>query len=238
MKKNVLKFDIIIAVIILFCVYSFMGFVHTEKHILSGKILQEALKTGEKENKEILSLTSVYIEGKEIIPTEGMHLNDVEAACLESAPIMEDYLPDADAIVKGTVTEIEYFDSNGIPWSKLYVLVDETIDGNIEEGQIISIYVMEGYLYDGELQNEVISIEGDDMGLHEVGEKSIYAITAEDGNSIFENGSYRRTFSCFSEYRYIDKQKKYNLYDINLSEKEKRMTEKQLVSKINECISE
>lgn len=238
MKKSVVKFNIITAVIIAFCTYSFCGLVHTEKYISSAKTLQAVLDVEEKENKEVLSLVPVDIDGKEIIQINSMHLNDVENACLESTPIMENYLPGADAVVKGIVRKIEYFDSNGIPWSKLHVFVDETIEGNIEEGQIVSIYVMEGYLYNGESQNEVVSIEGDDMGLHEVGEKSIYAITAEDGNSIFEKGSYRRTFSCFSEYRYIDKQKKYNLYDINLSEEEERMTEEQLILKINEYISE
>lgn len=48
---------------------------------------------------------------------------NLQLACLSKEPTIENYIDDADIIIKGEVISIKYFECNGIPWSKLNILV-------------------------------------------------------------------------------------------------------------------
>lgn len=175
----------------------------------------EAEETGGKEQTEPQTdgFTPINTEGKSVVRTESLNLNDIETACLEEVPVMENYISEADVIVKGEVIGIEYFDYNGIPWSKLTVQIEKVFSGDAESGQKIVVYVMEGFQYEDSTEKKLVEVSGDDIGLHETGDVSIYVLNKEEGDTVFEAGSYRRTYSCFSEYRYIKSKNKYNVYD-------------------------
>ena len=59
-----------------------------------------------------------------------------------------------------------------------------------------------------------------------------FKTTGNDGkiNNIFEKGSYLRTFGCFSEYRYIESENVYNIYDTKIGSK---LAEKNLETTID-----
>lgn len=155
---------------------------------------------------------------------------NLQLACLSKEPTIENYIDDADIIIKGEVISIKYFECKGIPWSKLNVLVKKVISGNAILNQNIDIYVMEGYEYNNTGDKNLSAVFGDDLGLHNIGDTSIFVLTEEDGNNIFEKGSYRRTFGCFSEYRYIESENVYNIYDTKTGSK---LVEKNLEATID-----
>lgn len=45
--------------------------------------------------------------------------------------------------------DIEYFDCEDVPWSRLKVMVQDVISGDIENTTEIAVYVMEGFQYNG-----------------------------------------------------------------------------------------
>ncbi|MCD7826509.1 MAG: hypothetical protein LUH14_11210 [Clostridiaceae bacterium] len=162
-------------------------------------------------------LIPIEVNGKEVVSTKSLDLYDTDTFCTEEAPCMENYISKADLIVKGEITEIAYYEYTDFPWSRLTVSVSEVIKGKVNANRKIAVYVMEGYLYADSEKEELIAAPGDDIGLHEIGDTAIFVVNKEDGSSVFEKGSYRRTFSCFSEYRYIETSGKYHILDTKIT---------------------
>lgn len=92
---------------------------------------------------------------------------------------------------------------------------------------------MEGFQYNGVDKKSLTEVSGDSLGLHNIGDISVFVLNEEDGSNIFEEGSYRRTFGCYSEYRYMKDKKKYNIYDTRIEE---NMDEVKLEKKIDSFI--
>ncbi len=182
------------------------------------------------DNEKTVGLVPIDTQGKDILEYQSLGLSNIQTACLEKEPTMENYIGQADAIVKGEVIAIDYFEYNNLPWSRLTVLVNDIIQGDIETSQKISIYVMEGYQYTDASAQYLVSVSGDEIGLHQIGETSIYVINQDDGSDIFEKGSYYRTFGCFSEYRYDKSADTYNIYDTKIASD---LDEKSLEQKLN-----
>ncbi|MCI9077684.1 MAG: hypothetical protein HFH68_02005 [Lachnospiraceae bacterium] len=164
-------------------------------------------------------LVPVDTSGKEVKMRRSLGLDSNETACLAYEPTIENYINKADIIVKGETTDIKYFDCEGIPWSRLSVIVQDVISGDIENNTEIAVYVMEGFQYNGMDKNSLVEVEGDSLGLHKIGDTSVFVLNWQDGSDIFEKGSYLRTFGCYSEYRYIENEKKYNIYDTRIGGK-------------------
>lgn len=167
----------------------------------------------EEQEKQEITLDPIVIDEKKVVGSEHLDLNNIRTNCLEEEPTMENYMDHADAIIKGEVVGIQYFDCNGLPWSRLTIVVSKVIQGELEKGQKIVVYVMEGYRYTDSSEQDLIAVTGDDMGLHEIGDVSFFVIDKEDGDNVFEEGSYRRSCSCFSEYRYMETKDSYNVFD-------------------------
>lgn len=176
-------------------------------------------------------LSPVEYDHKKIAKKQRLRLNNLETSSMLYDPVMRNYISESDEIVIGNIKEIEYYEYEGLPWSKLTVNVNETMQGNVKTGDDISVYVMEGYQYSTPQKTELIEVLGDDIGLHTIGECIFVNLTEEDGSSIFEKGSYRRTCSCFSEYRYDKKRKKFHVYE---GETEKYLEKKSIRKRIKE----
>ncbi len=198
-------------------------------------------KNTTKENKEMdegsyidnNGLVPVDVSGKEVKNHRSLELDNRETACLAYEPTIENYIGEADIIVKGEVVDIEYFDCEDVPWSRLKVMVQDVISGDIENTTEIAVYVMEGFQYNGVDKKSLTEVSGDSLGLHNIGDISVFVLNEEDGSNIFEEGSYRRTFGCYSEYRYMKDKKKYNIYDTRIEE---NMDEVKLEKKIDSFI--
>lgn len=182
------------------------------------------------DSEKNVGLVPIDIQRKDILEYQSLGLSNIQTACLEKEPTMENYIGQADAIVKGKVVAIDYFEYNTLPWSRLTVLVNDVMQGDIETNQKISIYVMEGYQYTDTSAQYLISVSGDELGLHQIGETSIYVINQDDGSDIFEKGSYYRTFGCFSEYRYDKSTDTYNIFDTKIASS---LDEKSLEQKLH-----
>lgn len=178
-------------------------------------------------------LQKVDVKGKKIKDKKYMHQNDIQTACLEKAPEMEEYLKETEEIYKGEVVGMEYYDENGNPWTKLQVKILNNIKGAKKVGRLIDVYVMEGYTYDQSDSGELIEVVGDDVGIHKIGDVSYFAVNCENGESIFEKGTYRRSFGCYSEYRLMSGDEGYNIYD---TKEAGVYSEKQLEKKIEKYI--
>lgn len=176
-------------------------------------------------------LLSVAYDKSKVCEKQTLELNNLEASCMLYNPVMENYINQSDAIIVGDVQDIKYYEYQGFPWSKLTVKVDETVRGDIEAGESINVYVMEGYQYIDKEKTELIEVCGDGMGLHKKGEQIILGINEENGDSVFEKGSYRRTCSCFSEYRFNSNRKKYHIYE---GEKEQLLGKREIKQRIKE----
>lgn len=210
-------------------IFSIMGInILVGQKFQNNNIKELTLTTDKLSDKDSLIFIDTF--GKNITTYDNLSLNNTETACLSKEPTIENYIDDADIIIKGEVISIKYFDYNGIPWSKLNVLVKKVISGNATLNQNIDIYVMEGYEYNNTRNKNLSAVSGDDLGLHNIGDTSVFVLTEEDGNNIFEKGSYRRTFGCFSEYRYIESENVYNIYDTKIGSK---LAEKNLETTID-----
>lgn len=175
-------------------------------------------------------LVNVNYDKSMVKEKQELRLNDLETSCMVYEPIMENYVGESDLIIIGSIKNIEYYEYEGLPWSKLNVKIIEVLQGNIKTGKHVNVYVMEGYQYNNKEKTELIELSGDEIGLHQIGERVILNLKEENGDTIFEKGSYRRTFSCFSEYRFDKRKNSYHIYE---GEKEKYLGKKAIVERID-----
>lgn len=171
----------------------------------------------------------VDVLGKELKSSNNFNSDNsnMATACMAYEPTMKNYIKHADAIIKGEVTGIEYFDCNGLPWSRVSVSVQDIIYGNVEDE--ICIYLMEGFLYNGMDRNSLSAFSSDNIGLHNTGDISVFVLSMENGKNTFEKGSYQRTFGAYSEYRYMKDKEEYYIDDTRI---EGNLSETELISKI------
>ncbi|MDO4167548.1 MAG: hypothetical protein Q4D32_09100, partial [Eubacteriales bacterium] len=173
-----------------------------------------------KKSKDVTNIKEVEIEGKKIIDTVNLNLNDLTTTCMEKSPEIDNFIEDSDDVIEGVVESVEYFDCNGLPWSCLHVKTMDSLFGNIKKREKVEIYVMEGYTFSDYTQKYLIEYTGDERGMHQIGDKSIYILSKESPDSVFGENVYMRTYSCFSEYRYDELKNKYIEYDFKGDTKE------------------
>ena len=140
---------------------------------------------------------------------EEFHLNNTDLMCMQEMPKTSKIINKSDEIITGTVIDIDYYDCNGIPWSCLYVKVDDVLYGSKKVNDIVKVFVMEGYEYvegNGQMLTEY---QGDDFSMHQIGDTSVFMLQKEEETSIFGKDAYLRTFSCFAEFRYDEEKKGY-----------------------------
>ena len=173
----------------------------------------------------------VDVLGKELKSSNNLNSGNfnMATACMAYEPTMKNYIKHADAIIKGEVTGIEYFDCNGLPWSRASVSVQDIIFGNVEDE--ICIYLMEGFLYNG--MDSLSAFSRDNIGLHNIGDISVFVLSMENGENTFEKGSYQRTYGAYSEYRYIKDKEEYFIDDTRI---DGNLNETELISRIKHFI--
>lgn len=173
----------------------------------------------------------VDVLGKELKSSNNLNSGNfnMATACMAYEPTMKNYIKHADAIIKGEVTGIEYFDCNGLPWSRASVSVQDIIFGNVEDE--ICIYLMEGFLYNG--MDSLSAFSSDNIGLHNIGDISVFVLSMENGENTFEKGSYQRTYGTYSEYRYIKDKEEYFIDDTRI---DGNLNETELISRIKHFI--
>ena len=173
----------------------------------------------------------VDVLGKELKSSNNLNSGNfnMATACMAYEPTMKNYIKHADAIIKGEVTGIEYFDCNGLPWSRASVSVQDIIFGNVEDE--ICIYLMEVFLYNG--MDSLSAFSSDNIGLHNIGDISVFVLSMENGENTFEKGSYQRTYGAYSEYRYIKDKEEYFIDDTRI---DGNLNETELISRIKHFI--
>ena len=82
-------------------------------------------------------------------------IEDFEGKTVTELPMLLDYLLEptlenavetATQVVQGTVEKVEYTAFGGQGWTILSVSVKETLDGTVEPGRMIDVYVLGGYV--------------------------------------------------------------------------------------------
>ena len=77
------------------------------------------------------------------------------------------------------------------------------------------------------------AFSSDNIGLHNIGDISVFVLSMENGENTFEKGSYQRTYGAYSEYRYIKDKEEYFIDDTRI---DGNLNETELISRIKHFI--
>lgn len=145
----------------------------------------------------------------------------------------EEYIKEAEYIVKGKIKGIQYCEYQGTPWRRLRVQVLDTIAGKVKEGEEIVVYLIGGYLSSKEYYSYFFDKEvpkGKEYTLYEIEMRPEESITEEEDTVIFlleqaskkspfESTAYESVGGYDVEYIYDKHRKQYKQYKTDGAEK-------------------
>jgi len=137
---------------------------------------------------------------------------------------LKDMVKVSGVIIEGTVKNVTYVPHDDMAFTKLDVLVVDSIKGDLKAGDLISVYVYGGYipfkvfyeynkahfeetdLSEEDMEKMVMKKTFDNEELHKEGKRSLFMlipVTDDPGEEIAPVGSYWRTCEKYSEYEIV-----------------------------------
>lgn len=110
----------------------FVFFVGIRFEKIGGNSIQE-------EKKEKVN----YVDYNETKEVKRLDIN-TETMATSAYMSEEKYIKNAEFIVKGEIQKIQYCEYMGTPWRRLIVRVMDVIEGDIEQGEEIIVYLLGG----------------------------------------------------------------------------------------------
>lgn len=176
--------------------------------------------TYEQESKQPDGFESVSIEGKEIVNADSYI--KMYASMKYPADTDSQYKY-AEEVIQGKIVGTEYFVFESIPWTQLKIECLDKFKGDLLKGDVVTIYVMGGYIEAGEYKQEYgdCSIEEDVLvemdfyqnELSNSGDEGIFFLVKNDKDSMFTQDTYSFLCSGYSKFMYDDKNDDIQVYN-------------------------
>lgn len=129
------------------------------------------------------------------------------------SPELDSLIQASDAIVRGTVKNVVFTQFDGIAWTKADLLITESLKGEFQKGDLVSVFILGGYIsladhiqaydnafrYEGltpeEIQNTVLKETVNGESFAQVGDDYIYCLVKTLEDSPLPDGAYERVSS-------------------------------------------
>lgn len=129
------------------------------------------------------------------------------------SPELDSLIQVSDAIVRGTVKNVVFTQFDGIAWTKADLLITESLKGEFQKGDLVSVFILGGYIpladhikaydnafrYEGltpeEIQNTVLKETVNGESFAQVGDDYIYCLVKTSKDSPLPDGAYERVSS-------------------------------------------
>lgn len=156
------------------------------------------------ENKTVGNETSYDIQGKDILK--------VTTTCLDTAigTSLDSLAKNSTEIISGLTKNVTFVSIQGQAWTKVDIEITETLSGNLNKGDLISIYWLGGYiplsehikyykdehrfssLDKNQIENTMIQSIVENETFPAIGDNNLYFLVETPSNSPLPKGAYER----------------------------------------------
>jgi len=180
------------------------------------QVVQEVTKKSNSTNDKTVGVGITYdIEGKSVIKES---FDCIEWAFDSSLETLSNY---STAVIRGTTRSVSFVGINGLAWTKTDVEITELLKGALQQGDIISIYSLGGYiplaeymtyrknesrftkLSDFEIQNTLLQFVVEREPIPIIDEDLVYFIDKTPDYSPLPSGAYERTCGKEAQFKII-----------------------------------
>ena len=167
-------------------------------------------------DKTVLAENRVEVKGKDVKNVVEVNTECCDYAVSSDLSDLSDY---ASEIIQGTVKEVTYVNIEGNAWIKGDIVVTKSIKGEIEVSDVISVYMIGGYvsledhikqyddaekfgLSEAEIKDTVIKSNIENEKFPIVGDESIFYLVQTPSESPLPDGAYERICGKYSELQF------------------------------------
>lgn len=140
-------------------------------------------------------------------------------------PDLGKIIKDSEVVIQGRITDVSYLAVDGNAWSKVSIVIDQSLKGNVNQGQTITMYQMGGFismkdhnayyhdserwgLSESELEEKIIKQTVNHEDLPEAGDENLYCLVLTPNGSPLPNGVYEE-LTIYGQLKVIDHGQKF-----------------------------
>lgn len=177
--------------------------------ILAGGCGQPSVE----ETTEVMRDLTISVENS-CQPDSGQNILDFKSSTDSYlSPEFDSIVDGSDAIVRGTVKKVVFTQFDGVAWTKADMLVTDSLKGDFQKGDLISVFIPGGYIsladhiaaYDNafryenltpkEIENTIIKDTVNGERFAQVGDDYIYCLVKTIEGSPLPDNAYERVSS-------------------------------------------
>lgn len=240
MRRKIQKFmTTVMVVVVVILLFIIVRLIDDETKQKIAEVDEQTVLESEKQIRKIDTSEGNIIDGSLYIEID---------ACFKYILNLESYVEQSTNIIQGQIIDLSFVEVEQIPWTKISIKIDESIMGELQKDEIITIYELGGYITgesfikmfgecnDNKISNEdLVEMKYFQKNMHSIGEKGIFCVKSWQETSIFSSDTYELVGSSYSVFIYNEEEDAYLVRDYEKQE-EDYITLDEFKHEIADCI--